>query len=339
MAKKKINTVKLGVFVLSGLLFLVLLLYMIGKNQHLFGPAFVLKARFENVQGLVPGNNVRFAGIEVGTVKRLHILNDTLIEVVMTVDKKMKQYIRNNAVVSIGTDGLMGNKVINITPIPAPASLVQEGDVLISRKSMDTDDMLRTLNKTNQDIAIIAANLKTTVQRINSSAALWKLLNDETLPQNLKTAAAQVQLATAHAAATASDLQVIIHRVKEGKGTAGALLTDTTIAFNLNEAILKINRVGDHADDLAASLEMVVGDIQQDVKNGKGVVPALLKDSSMATKLDSSLSNIQKGTDAFNQNMEALKHNFLFRGYFKKQERQKQKEARKNVAAQKEIKW
>jgi phospholipid/cholesterol/gamma-HCH transport system substrate-binding protein len=334
MAKKTINTVKLGIFVLSGLLFLVLLLYMIGKNRNLFGPAFVLKARFENVQGLVPGNNVRFAGIEVGTVKRIHIISDSLLEVIMVVDDKMNQFIRNNAIVSIGTDGLMGNKVINIVPSHTPASLVKEGDVLASRKAPDTDDMLRTLNKTNHDIAVIAGNLKATVQRINSSNALWKLLNDESLSQNLKTAAANVQLATARAASMANDLQVIIQDVKKGKGPMGTMLRDTAFAQDLTEAILKIKDVGDHANKLAVNLDDVVTDLQQSIQYGKGPVHALLKDTSIVIKLNISLDNIQKGTDGFNQNMEALKHNFLFRRYFKKQERQKQKESKHNLVVE-----
>jgi ABC-type transport system involved in resistance to organic solvents, periplasmic component len=65
MAKRAINNVKLGAFVLSGLFLLILLLYMIGKNRNMFGSNFILKARFENVQGLKSGNNVRYAGIDV----------------------------------------------------------------------------------------------------------------------------------------------------------------------------------------------------------------------------------------------------------------------------------
>jgi phospholipid/cholesterol/gamma-HCH transport system substrate-binding protein len=79
MAKQGLNNIKLGAFVLGGLLFLVLLLYMIGKNRSLFGSTYELKVQFENVQGLVAGNNVRFAGIQAGTVKQINILNDTVI--------------------------------------------------------------------------------------------------------------------------------------------------------------------------------------------------------------------------------------------------------------------
>lgn len=334
MAKKTVNTIKLGIFVSAGLLFLILLLYMIGKNRNLFGPSFILKAQFDNVQGLVPGNNVRYSGIEIGTVKKINILNDTVMEVVLVVDDKMKNVIRNNAIVSIGSDGLMGNKVINIAPARTPAPLVRENAVLITHKPVGTDNILQTLSTTSQDVAVIAAQLRSTVQRINNSTALWKILNDETLPQQLHQSAGNVQLATAKAAVLASDLQAIVSMVKNGKGSVGAVLTDTVFASNLNEAIIKIKTVGDRADELAGTLNDVVADIKQEVLQGKGTVNALLRDSLMVTKINSSLDNIQKGTDAFSQNMEALKHNFLFRGYFKKQEKQKSKETKHNLAVQ-----
>lgn len=334
MAKKTINTIRLGLFVLSGLLFLIVMLYLIGRNRHLFGPAFVLKAQFENVQGLVPGNNVRFSGIEIGTVRKINIINDTLIEVVMLVDDKLQQIIRNNAIVTIGSDGLMGNKVINISPARSPAPFVTKEGVLISRKAVSTDDMLQTLSKTNQDVAVIAAQLRIAVQRVNNSNALWTTLNDEALPGNLRSSAANVQQATARAALVAGDLQSIVNSVKNGKGSLGAVLTDTSFALGLHEAIEKIKRIGDKADELAVSLNSVITGVKQDINTGKGPVNALFKDSAMVVSISKSLDNIQKGTDAFNQNMEALKHNILFRGYFRKLEKQKNKENRQSVAAQ-----
>ncbi|HEY0678837.1 MAG TPA: MlaD family protein [Chitinophagaceae bacterium] len=334
MRKKSVNNVKLGIFILAGLLFLMLMLYMIGRDQNLFASTFTIKTRFENIQGLVPGNNVRYAGIEVGTVKKIVILNDTLIEVVMILDDEMKSYIKSNAITSIGTDGLMGNKVVNIAPAHAPAPFVQEGDILPARKVLDTDAMLRTLDKTNADVAVIAENLKTTILKLNNSTALWNLLNDNTLPLELRQSAANVRAATAKAVYMANDLQSIVKDVKEGKGSLGAILTDTSFAANLNETIAKINKVGDHADELATAINGMVSEVRQDVNSGKGPANALLKDSAMVLKLNTSLDNIQKGTDAFQQNMEALKHNFLFRGYFRKLEKQKEKENKSRVVSQ-----
>jgi len=331
MAKKIINNVKLGAFVLGGLLFLVLLLYMIGKNRNLFGATYVLKARFENIQGLVAGNNVRFSGIQAGTVKKVKIFSDTIIEVTMIIQTKMKSIIRKNAIVSIGSDGLVGNKVVNIVPVRKPAPLAVEGDILSSVKAVNTEEMLQTLYRTNKDISVISADLKTTVQRINNSSALWALLNDKSIPQDLKISVSSIRLATGKAGKIVDNLNDIVIDVKNGKGSVGALLTDTSFARNLNEAILKIKAVGDEADSLAGKMGTIVAEIKQDVNSGRGTVNALLKDSTMVNKLNTSLDNILKGTDGFNQNMEALKHNFLLRGYFKKQGKQKQKEEVKST--------
>jgi phospholipid/cholesterol/gamma-HCH transport system substrate-binding protein len=332
MAKQRLNNLKLGVFVLAGLLALILLLYMIGKNRSVFGSNFILKARFENVQGLKPGNNVRYAGINAGTVKRINILNDTLIEVVMTIDDNMKSIIRRNAIASIGTDGLVGNKVVNIVAVKQLSPLASDGDILPSKKTVDTDEMLRTLYKTNNDVGAIAENLKTTIGRLNNSNALWALLNEKGLPQNLQVSAANIRQATAKANDMVNDLYAVVNNVKAGKGSLGKILTDTSFADNLNTAVAKIKLVGDEADSLATQISKAVSDIQHEINDGKGTVNALLKDSLMVIKLNKSLDNIRNGTDGFNQNMEAIKHSFLFRGYFRKQARQKQNELNKPAA-------
>jgi phospholipid/cholesterol/gamma-HCH transport system substrate-binding protein len=333
MANKAINNTKLGGFVLGGLIFLVLLLYMIGKNQHLFGDTYILKARFENIQGLVTGNNVRYAGIQTGTVKEINVLDDTTIEVIMVIEKKMQRIIRKNAIASIGTDGFVGNKLVNLTPVRQPAATAAEGDILFARKSVSTDDMLQTLSKTNGDIAVIAAELKSTAQRINNSDALWKLLNDQSIPGDIRLTLANIRSATARANDMAGSFQSVAADIKNGKGSVGMLLKDSSVANNLNEAILKIKSVGGQADSLIEEVNKLVAGIRDDKDNGKGTLHALFKDSAIVIKLNASMDNIQKGTDGFNQNMEALKHNFLFRGYFKKLEKQKQKEEKEKAKA------
>lgn len=326
MAKQGTNNIKLGIFVMGGLLFLVVLLYMIGKNENLFGATYPLKVRFENAQGIVAGNNVRFSGIQAGTVKKVRILNDTTIEVTMNIEKKMETIIRKNALVSIGTDGLVGNKVVNISPSKEPAPLAVAGELLTPRKTPSTEEMLLTLSKTNNDIAIIAGELKNTVQRVNNANALWSILNDVTIPREIQTSAANVRLATERAGRMAANLDAIVLDVKNGKGSLGMILQDTAIARNLNSAILKIKSVGIEADSLAVALRNWQAKLAYQVHHGKGPVNALLNDSMMVRNLNASLDNIQKGTNGFNQNMEALKHNFLFRGYFRRLEKQKKKE-------------
>jgi len=325
MANKKFNNIKLGLFLLGGLLFLVLMLYMIGKNQHLFGKTYLLKARFENVNGLVAGNNVRVSGIQAGSVKQISFLSDTMIEVSMLIDRKMKTIIRRNAVVSIGTEGLVGNKVVNIVPGRGAAPLAEEGDLLTSKKNIDTEDMLQTLSRTNNDAASIAAELKMTIERLNQSKGLWQLINDESIPASLKKSALNIQQATAKANDLAGNLDEIVTAVKEGKGSIGTLLTDSSLAVELNTAAATINKVAEQTHSLTKDINALVRNIDQQVNNQHGTLYALLNDSLLAEHVKQSLDNIEKGTDGFNQNMEALKHNFLFRGYFRKLEKQQRK--------------
>ncbi len=326
MARQTVSNIKLGAFVIAGLLFLILLLYMIGKNENMFGNTFRLRAHFGNVQGLTAGNNVRYAGIQVGTVKKVNILNDTLIEVVMLIETKMKQYIRKNAVVAIGTDGLMGNRVLNISPSVNPAPLVEANDILPVKKTAEVDEMLQTLARTNEDVAVIAAQLKNTVNRINNSAAVWDILNDKSLPQHLRASLLNVRSATAKAGLLVSDLQGLVSNVKEGKGSLGAIITDSSFALRLQEAISRISQVGKDADSLALAVRTLTENLQYDVEKGRGPARTILKDSVLAKNLQVSIQNLQKGTEGFNDIMEALKHNFLFRGYFRKLEKQKEKQ-------------
>lgn len=327
MAKRSINTLKLGTFVIAGLGFLVMLLYVIGKNQNVFGNTFMLKARFENVHGLMPGNSIRFGGIDAGSVKKIEVLNDTTIEVTLLVKSKMKNYIHKNATVNIITDGLIGNKLINIQPVKAIAPVVEEGDILYSTKALDTEEMLAVLNTTNNDIAVIAKELKQIVTRINESKVIWGILEDESLPASIRQSLYRVKTASASMATMMIHLNSIVDDVRNGKGSIGELLKDTVMADDVREAIQKIRGIGSSADTLTARISMLIESVNNEINNGDGTVNALLKDKQLTQRLNNSLQNIEQGTQAFNENMEALKHNFLFRGYFKKLENQRKKEA------------
>jgi phospholipid/cholesterol/gamma-HCH transport system substrate-binding protein len=318
MAKKAINHLKLGIFVITGMLFLVLLLYVIGKNQDLFGKTFVLKARFENVHGLMPGNNIRFAGINAGTVSAVDVVNDTTIEVTLLVKIKMKPYIRKDATVNISTDGLMGNKLVNIIPSGLQAPLVEEGDVLLHSSATDTEEMLAVLNTTNNDVAIIAKELKHTVQRINASEGLWRVLEDETLPVHIRQSLVGIRATAANLSSMSAKLNDIVADVENGRGSAGKLLKDSSIAININDAIIQIRNAGVMADSLFLKIASVVKTLDKNLNEGKGAVKSLLTDASLRQDLEMSIKNIERGSKAFNENMEALKQNFLFRGYFKR---------------------
>ena len=323
MKTKTFNNIKLGAFVLAGLIFLLLILYMIGKNRTMFGGNYKLRARFENVQGLKSGNNVRYAGIDIGTVEKVSIINDTLMEVKMIIDNKAKFILRKNAIVSIGTDGLVGNKVVNIAASKSDSPLAEENDILPTKKPIDTDEMLRTVNKTNNDIAVIAKNLKLTSNKLNNSEALWALLNDKSLPDNLKKSAANIRLVTNNLYNMSKDVNSMVSKIKKGEGSIGKIINDTSFAKSLEEAVINIKDAGNEVSTLSKDINKAVKEIENNINDGNGIVHALLKDTGIVIKINHSLDNIEDGTKGFNQNMDALKHSFLFRGYFRKLEKAK----------------
>ena len=323
MAVKTINTVKLGLFVLAGLAFLIMLLYMIGKNQNLFGNTFELKARFSNVQGLMPGNNVRFAGIDAGSVKSVEVLNDTTVEVRMLIKTRMQSFIRKNAVASISTDGLMGNKLVNIAAAKTPAGVVQEGDVLQSTTAMDTEYMLEVLGKTNADLAVIAGELKTTVQRFNRQNTFWTLLEDASLPQDVRGSLHNIKVSSEKLTASMGSLQQMLTDLQKGKGSLGQLLKDTAMIGDVRVSVQQLQSAAAGADSLMEQLNTFAANLNRQMNEGKGTVQALLKDEEMRATLHNDLKNIEAGTQRFNEVMDAVKNSFLFRGYFRRQAQKK----------------
>lgn len=332
MANRTSDNIKLGIFVLAGLALLIAFLYMLGKNQSLFSNRFLVTARFENVNGLTPGGNVRVSGIVVGVVESVTLVNDTLVEVALRLDDNMRQVVRKNTVASIGTDGLVGNRVVNLLPSKEPAPLIEPGDVIHSEKDVSTSEMLHTLDQTNRNVLEISEGLIQTIDRINKSAALAGLLDDVGLSHNLKAALVNLRQTTAAASATATDLQTVMRDVRNGKGTVGALLRDTTLAYELNQAARKLQAVESQAGQLVQSMDTLVqnmtgmvSSVQADIQEGPGTAHLLLRDSSAAARVRAILENIEVGTGRFSEDMEALKHNFLLRGYFRKLEKEKKK--------------
>jgi len=323
MRKQHTEASKLGIFVLGGIFLLILTLYMIGKNRGMFTNSFELKTRFRAVNGLIEGNNVRYAGIDIGAVESVVFLNDTSIEVRMNIQTRMRDIIRRNAVASLGTDGLIGNRVVNISPGQGTAALAEPGDVLPSREEVSTDAMLKTLSKTNENVAIVVEELLQTVHHINSSAQLARLLDDMSLSNELKASLAHLHETTEGTAILMAEVNRTFAKAVKTEGTLSTLLTDTTMANQIRQSVEQIKTVEKNAEMLLNNLNRTVQTFDQNLNYQKGTVHTLLKDTAMAKSLQHTLGNIEEGTDAFKLNMEALKHNFLFRGYFRRMEKGK----------------
>ncbi len=217
---------RLGIFVATGLAIMFGIIFFIGKQKNLFDDTFQMKAMFKNIGGIQVGNHVRFSGINVGVVDDISILSDTSVQITMIVENKIKKFIKKDAIASVGSEGLMGDKLINIGHGTFNSASVSGNFIMRTSEPIETDQILSSLQVTGQNAEIIS-----------------------------------------------NQLAEILLRVNNGNGTLSRLIRDTTIAENLNQTII----------------------------------------------------NLKSGTKNLDQNMEAAKKSILFRGYFKK----KQKEADK----------
>lgn len=314
------NNVKLGTFVLLGFLLLLIALFYIGNNNSFFRSGAELKTRFSNVNGLQQGNNVLFSGINAGTVKSIVLIDTRTIEVTFLIKKEIIKQIPVNSKASIGTDGLVGNKVVNITPDLKEKVMVQDGDYLLANENANIEQMLKTLSQSNENIALISEALKNTVQRIDKSEII-NLLESKELTGNVQASISNIRMTAENTQKLTLALEQIVHDVHHGKGAAGLLLSDQAFADDLQTTLTKLKETSSSLSKASTQINLITSNLNNDLQAGKGPIPALLRDTLLTKKISLSLENIEKSTYNFNQNMEALKHNFFLRSYFKKQEK------------------
>lgn len=227
--------IKVGIFVTLGLVLFVIAVYIIGKQQKLFGDYITLNSIFSNVSGLQEGSNVRFAGILVGKIDVIEIIGDSIVNITMRIEKDVQKFIKKDSKASIGSEGMMGSRVLNISHGTLSSLSVEMNDTLLTIHPVEPDQILQSLYATALNAEVITA-----------------------------------------------DLAQIFGKINRGEGAVGTLLNDAEFARTFEEA----------------------------------------------------MTNIESGTENFSDNMKALQNNILFRGYFKKKEREKQKLEKEAAEAQ-----
>jgi phospholipid/cholesterol/gamma-HCH transport system substrate-binding protein len=177
--------IRLGIFVAGGLTLFVLAIFVIGKQKNLFNPVFKLTSTFYNVSGLQVGNNIRFSGINVGTVDNISIINDSTVKVDMLIKKDIKKFIKSDCGVSIGSEGLIGDRLLVITQGSSDAPLANEGQQLESAEPVETDAIMSSLQITAGNAEVISQQLAEIMLKINSgNGTLGRLIQDSTIAEN-----------------------------------------------------------------------------------------------------------------------------------------------------------
>lgn len=339
MEKSLVQKLRLGIFVLVGLILFVLTIWLIGSKQNLFGNSSDLYAVFNNVNGLKTGNNIRFSGIKVGTVKNIQMINDTLIVVKMSIESDITKHIKTDAKAVITTDGLVGNMIVNILPGAGSQTALQSGDTIRSFSRIRTDEMLNTLSVTNENAALLTAELlKITKDISNGKGIVGALIKDSTITEDVKQTLHFLRKTSYESSIAIKNINGLVLSLDKKDNLLGTI-RDTALANQIKHIVTNIEKSSQEIETVIDNLNTTIKNTNStvlNVKDGKGAINYLSNDPALVKKIDQTVSNLDSAMIKINtagiklnENLEALKHNWLLRGYFKNLEKEKEKSKKK----------
>ena len=199
---------KIGLFTFVGIMVLAFIIFFIGNKRNLFSSTFNVYGTFKNVNGLNVGNNVRFAGINVGVVEAITIITDTTVRVDLTLNNSVEKFIKKDAKMSIGSDGLVGDKLIVISSGGVLSTqMVKNGDQLQSVAPFDADKLIAKLTGIADNAGTLIQNLASITGKVNSGkGSLGRLLNNDKMANDLDATVKQAKTTMANVHKTTSTL-------------------------------------------------------------------------------------------------------------------------------------
>lgn len=326
-SNKRMITV--GVFVLLGIVIFVAAVLTLGGQKKTFEAKSSLRAVFNDVNGLQAGNNVWFSGVKVGTVKKLSFTSNSLVEVIMSIETKDMQYIKKDAKVKISSEGFIGNKIIVIFGGSPQSASVSENDLLAAESGLGTDEMMATLQQNNKNLLDITGNIKTITERLMiGQGSAGKILSDDKLANDLQAAISGLRNASMQVQKITSDVASYTSQLQSEGSLSNSLIHDTVFfsrlkasAFQIQQASTTIKESGDNIKRITGNIE----NVSRRLDSTGSPVGVLLNDEEAGKNLKMTLQNLQGGSKKLDEDLEALQHNFLFRGFFKKKAKAEQK--------------
>lgn len=349
MRDTKKHNVRLGFFVTIGVLFFILGIYYIGSQVNIFSKNFQISGIFTDISGLKVGNNARFSGINIGTVSKVEIINDSLVRVDLSIQENVRQFIRKDSKMEIGSEGLMGNKIVNIYTGSINVDIVEEGDILGTIEVVQIDVIMRQLNTSSKNIAIITENVAEITEKINrGEGAFGKIFADESLASNLSKIAGRTAILADNVAditdkisteqgtigmllsdtllanniyragenleKSTENLASLTDQVNKGKGLLGEMFTDTTFISGLNRAGKNL----DYTTERAKILSDNIVKITDEINKGQGIITRLLYDTAFADSIEIAVYNVKKGAKEIEEAAKIVKRNWFIRLFSKK---------------------
>lgn len=324
---KGLSAVLTGIFVLAGIAILVAGVFIIGGKDKSFKKSVTVNAVFGDVNGLAKGSNVWYSGVKIGVVRKVSFVADGVL-VSFSIEEDVQQKIRTDTKVKLGTDGLIGNKIVVLYGGSATAPEVQSGNTLLVENGVGTEEMMATLQGNNKNLLEITNNLKVVSKSLaEGKGTIGKLLNDQTIGNTLQAAMTSLNRAGSNAQVLTSNLSTFTKDLNSKGHFIHDLATDTTIVASLKSTAAQLQQVSQSANAVVENLNTSTAKLN----SNDGTVGVLLNDKQAAANIQQTLSNLQAGTKKLDDNMEALQHNFLLRGFFKKRTKAEEKRIKDSV--------
>ncbi len=318
MKSKEIQqNIKLGIFVLAGLILFLAAVFLIGSENNIFNKTFSIHAIFKNVEGLKEGDNVWLSGVKIGTVREVRIVKEGRVVVTLNLKENQNKFIKKDATAFIGSDGLVGNKIVVIRPGQL-AAVLEDTDTLGAFSPADTQDLINIAKDVGQNTRSLTGDLKTLAKRVSDGQGIvGELLVDGDFAHDLRATVDQLRSTTNQTVKASSELHAILYKMNHGDGLVNRLTTDTTLAESFNSTIENVKAVSQNTAKVSAGLETLV----EKINSQDNAIGVLLADTTFAGKMKTTLDNAESASAKLDENMEALQHNFLFRGYFRRKAR------------------
>ncbi|MEO5684527.1 MAG: MlaD family protein [Chitinophagaceae bacterium] len=317
------RSVIVGVFITLGIILFLVGVFTLGGQQKTFVKSINLIAVFDDVSGLQQGNNVWFSGVKIGTVKKISFYGNSQVKVLMHIDRKAEEFIRKDARAKIGSDGLIGNKIIVIYGGTQTVAAIDNNDTLDVQHAISTDDMMATLQKNNQNLIEITTDFKLVSKRLaDGQGTLGALLTDQTLFKSLQSTVANLQTAARNSEKLTSGVAAYTSQLQSPGSLANGLVHDTLIMSTLQSAVSELNKAAGSANAFTGQLKTA----GEQLNNRNNTLGLLLYDEKTASKLRNTMDNLNTGSVKLNDDLEAVQHNFLLRGFFRKKAKQEAKD-------------
>lgn len=318
-ATKNTRPVIVGIFIALGLVIFLVGVFTLGGQKKAFSRNITVIAEFNDVSGLQAGSNVWLSGVKIGTVQKVSLFSNGRVQVTMHIQKNQAGFIHKDALVQIGSDGLIGNKLVEIYGGTQAAGDIADGDHLQVSHALSTEDILTTLQQNNKNLLEITNNFKAISKKIHDGeGSIGALLNDSSMVVSLRATLLNFRKASLTANTVVNNLAGYTQQFNNKGTLAHELVADTNTYNVLRNTVTQLRDAASNADDFTNNLYY----ISETMKQPNNTLSVLLRDSAAARDLRATIMNLRTSSEKLDEDLEAVQHNFLLRGFFKRKQKE-----------------